>query len=122
MPEPDSSYFGNITQGKPRSRTSKLIDDNSKARNFLRGSKKFVNSPMFRLPAAGAAMYGGIKLAGMEPILEIMPAKYASFAALSQMRPKFILDTINPMATPEKSWHNAFWAVPEDNVMDRNNL
>ena len=105
---PDPSYFGTISQGKPRSKVSQAIDNNSKARNFVKGVKQFVNSPMVRLPAAGAAMYGGIKLAGMEPILEIMPAKYTSFAALSQMRPKFILDTINPMVTSEKSWHNAF--------------
>lgn len=118
----DAPYNGTISQGKPRSKVSQAIDNNSKARNFVKGVKQFVKSPMVRLPAAGAAMYGGIKLAGMEPILEIMPAKYASFAALSQMRPKFILDTINPMTIPEKSWHNAFWAIPGDNVMDRNNF
>ena len=122
-PMPDPSYFGTISQGKPRSKVSQAIDNNSKARNFVKGVKQFVNSPMVRLPLAGAAAYGGWKLSGI-PIIqetgEIAPkiAPYL-FPFLSQLRPKFVVDTINPMTTPEKSWHNTFWAMPEDNIMDK---
>ncbi len=101
-----------ISQGKPRSKIALAIDNNSKARNFIKGTKRFVNSPMVRLPLAGAAAYGAWKLAGILPEAEIVPAKYASMMFLSQLRPKFILDTINPLkdSKPEKA-SDVFWAA-----------
>lgn len=108
----DTPYNGTISQGKPRSKVSQAIDNNSKARNFVKGAKNFINSPMVRLPLAGAAAYGGYKLAGILPEAEIKPAKYASMMFLSQLRPKFILDTMNP--TKEPSAKEAFWAIPSN--------
>lgn len=125
MPEPD---FGTVQQGKPRSKISKVVDNNSKLRNFISGTKNFVSSPMVRWPAAGAAAYAGWKLGGLpffQETGEIAPflAK-PLFSVLSQMRPKFMLDTMNPLkqSTSDQNWHNTFWAIPEDNVMDKNNL
>jgi hypothetical protein len=41
-------YNGTISQGKPRSKFSQAIDNNSKARHFVEGTKRFVHSPMVK--------------------------------------------------------------------------
>jgi len=117
----DAPYNGTISQGKPRSKVSQVIDNNSKARNFVKGAKQFVKSPMVKWPLAGALAYGGYHL-GLTPTVQSMGEELAPhmapylFPFLSQMRPKFILDTMNPMKEPPKveKPSDVFWAVPSN--------
>lgn len=103
----DTPHNGTISQGKPRSKVSQAIDNNSKARNFVKGAKQFVKSPMVKWPLAGALAYGGYRL-GLTPTVQSMGDELAPhmapylFPFLSQMRPKFILDTMNPMKESPK--------------------
>ena len=117
----DTPYNGTISQGKPRSKFAQAIDNNSKARNFVKGAKQFVKSPMVKWPLAGALAYGAYHL-GLTPIVQAMGDELAPYMApylfpfLSQMRPKFILDTMNPMKEPPKveKPSDVFWAVPSN--------
>ena len=109
---------GTIKQGKPRSKVAQAIDNNPKARHFVEGAKKFVKSPMVKWPLAGAAAYGGWKLANVPFVQEtgeIAPLlSKGLFPFLSQVRPKFLLDTMNPMKdTKAEKPSDVFWVAKE---------
>ena len=113
---------GTIKQGKSRSRIAQAVDNNPKARHFVEGTKKFVKSPMVKWPLAGALAYGGYRL-GLTPTVQSMGDELAPhmapylFPFLSQMRPKFILDTMNPMKEPTKVEKpgDVFWVANDKN-------
>lgn len=89
----DGLNTGTISQGKPRSKVSQWVDNNSTARHFTEGVKKFTKSPVFRWPLAGLAAYGGYRVANLPAIQEvgeIAPlVSKGLFPILTQFKPKF---------------------------------
>ena len=84
---------GTISQGKPRSKVSQWVDNNSTARHFTEGVKKFTKSPVFRWPLAGLAAYSGYRVANipaLQEVGEIAPLiSKGLFPAITQFKPKF---------------------------------
>lgn len=110
---------GTISQGKSRSKLGKVIDDNPKARHFVEGAKRFVKSPVFKLPAVGLAAYGGWKLGGVVSSItggsEIPNLANATFAYLSQFKPKALLEHVDST----KNASDIFWLVNRNSALDK---
>ena len=110
---------GTISQGKSRSKLGKAIDDNPKARHFVEGAKRFVKSPVFKLPAAGLAAYGGWKLGDAVSLIagesEIPKLANATFAYLSQFKPKAMLKEVDTT----KNASDIFWVINRNSALDK---
>lgn len=110
---------GTISQGKSRSKLGKAIDDNPKARHFVEGTKRFVKSPVFKLPAVGLAAYGGWKLGGAVSRItggsEIPNLANATFAYLSQFKPKALLEHVDST----KNASDIFWLINRNSALDK---